>query len=313
MNNQPSSSMNFLIVSDSHGRYLGLRDTASYNVVTHAVSGLSWFHNRQRSLCASTLLSSVEFRPYLLQANAIFFLIGTNSVRANKAREIIPQIQQLIFDLRQKFPHFSEREKITIALCFPCFKEIERFSYSFNLMFNINLYNEQLQILSDQINFSVIDLRITGNHIADGIHIHRHFNYIIRNTIIDYFNEFIERSSINSTVPISTSTSASKPSQSSFRSRESNTLRTKKHNEKRKLKRQQYVIKRKLYNEWNIETIKKYLDKLEIRYAHIPHYYNNILRVQFNNQDDQDLADNKLPIDIFNEKNYKTFINNESS
>ncbi|CAF0802936.1 unnamed protein product [Adineta steineri] len=187
MNNQPSSSMNFLIVSDSHGRYLGLRDTASYNVVTHAVSGLSWLYNRKRNLCATTLLSSVEFRPYLLQANAIFFSIGTNSVRANKAREIIPQIQQLIFDLRQKFPHFNEREKITIALCFPCFKELPQFKDEFNLMFNINLYNEQLKILSDQINFSIIDLRITGNHIADGIHVHRHFNYIIRNTIIDYF------------------------------------------------------------------------------------------------------------------------------
>ncbi|CAF3920818.1 unnamed protein product [Adineta steineri] len=309
MNNQPSSSMNFLVLSDSHGKYLSLRDTASYNVVTHAIPGLRWFSDRERYLCASTLLSSVEFQPYLLQANAIFFLIGTNSVREKEAREIIPQIQQLIFDLRQKFPHFSEREKITIALCFPCFREIRQFRKLFNLMFNINLYNEQLKILSDQINFNVIDLRITGNHIADDIHVHRHFNYIIRNTIIDHFNELVERSSINSTVSISTS----KPSQSSFRSQESNTLRIKKHNEKRKLKRQQYTIKRKLYNEWNLETIKKYLDKLKIRYAHIPRYYDYTLRIQFNNQDDHDLADNKLPIDIFTEKNYKTFINNESS
>ncbi|CAF1329710.1 unnamed protein product [Rotaria sp. Silwood1] len=141
------------------------------------------------------------------------------------------------------------------------------------------------------------------------MHIQFRFNDLIVNSIISHFNQLIP-------TPSTTSNSTSdetKPSQSSFRSREAIQCRNQQRHEKRKLKGQQHVIKRKLHHQWTIPQIKQYLDSLHVRYAYIPHFYNNILRLQFNNQQDQDFADSKLSIDIFDENHYKSFINDQAS
>ncbi|CAF0827031.1 unnamed protein product [Adineta steineri] len=71
--NQSSSSMNFLVLADSHGKNLGPRNTAAYNMVVHTVLGFSWFNNYERRLCGSTLLASMPFRPSLFQASTILY------------------------------------------------------------------------------------------------------------------------------------------------------------------------------------------------------------------------------------------------
>ncbi|CAF3741604.1 unnamed protein product [Rotaria sp. Silwood1] len=127
--------------------------------------------------------------------------------------------------------------------------------------------------------------------------------------LISHFNQLIP-------TPSTTSNSTSdetKPSQSSSRSREAIQCRNQQRHEKRKLKRRQHVIRRKLHHQWTIPQIKQYLDSLHVRHAYIPHFYNNILRLQFNNQQDQDFADSKLSIDIFDENHYKSFINDQAS
>ncbi len=102
---------------------------------------------------------------------------------------------------------------------------------------------------------------------------------------------------------------ASKPSQSSHRSREAITRRNKKRHQKLNIKRQQHKIKRKIHHQWTMIQIKQYLDLLHIKHARILPIYKKILRLQFNNQHDQDFADEQLGIDVFNENHYQEFVN----
>jgi hypothetical protein len=313
MSNQNSSSINCLVLADSHASLIPpIVATSSYNLIIKSISGLKWKHDDDPVRSVYALLSLSDIKSSLIQASAVLFLIGTNSVRMIPAYEVICQVRQVIFLVQQKYPHLNQANKISISLTFPCVKRSNRFPTS-SLMRNINLYNEKLKVLSSEMNFNILDLQITRNHLGrDRMHIDSHLTYLILNPIISHFNQLILTPSTTSTTSNSTSDEP-KASQSSFRSRESIQNRNKQRHDKRKLERRQHVIKRKLYHQWNISQIKQYLESLHVRHAYIPHFYNNILRLQFNNQEDQDFADSKLGIDIFNEYHYKTFINNQPS
>lgn len=117
----------------------------------------------------------------------------------------------------------------------------------------------------------------------------------------------------DSTPPLQSTSDSQKLPQSSSRSREAIQRRNKKRHQKMKIKQRQHTIKRKIHHQWTILQIKQYLDSCHIRYARVLPIHKNILKIQFNNQDNQDFADTQLGLDIFNENNYKEFISNKPS
>jgi hypothetical protein len=232
------------------------------------------------------------------------------------ATKIIPQIQQIILHIQQTYPQLNQDGKISISLTFPCLKRTNRHSTKY-ITYNINQYNEQLQILSSQMNFSTLDLHITENHLdKSGMHIHSSFDYVIRNSIINHFNGLIPpppTTNSNSSLP-SSSTSVvdqQNPSQSSTRTREAVDRRNKERHQKMKLKQKEHLMKRKIHSQWSMLHIKQYLKSNDIKYGRVLPIFNKTLRLQFNNQQDQDIAESQLGMDIFNEDRYQEFINNQ--
>jgi hypothetical protein len=314
------------VLGDSHARFIGsIFTTSLYNLVSKSVSGLKWidYYDQKYSVCA--LLSLPEIQSHLSQASGVLFLVGTNSVRIMPARKIISQVQQIILSVQQNYPHLNQSKKISVSLTFPCFKTTRRFPTETSLISNINLYNEELKLLSLQMNFNILDFNITNDHLAnDNMHIHASFHDDMLKSIMNHFDQLIRTipttTTTTTTDPIlslpSTSSSASdqeKSSKHSKRSREALDRQNKKNQEKMKIKQQQHKIMRKIHHQWTISQTKQYLDSLNIRYARIQSITNNILRILFNNQDDQDFADSHLGIDKFNENCYKEFVNNHSS
>ncbi|CAF1427052.1 unnamed protein product [Adineta steineri] len=315
MNNQQSPSMNFFVLADSHAKRIPkFISTSSYSLVTRSISGLSWINDTKPELSIYALLSSSDIRSSLSQADAVLFFVGTNSVRFFPAREIIHQVQQIIFSVQQNYPHLNQPGKISISLTFPCFYPL-RGRFLEDLIYNIHVYNEQLRFLSTTMNFNILDFHITNYHLdGDKMHIQPRFLGYIINSITNHFDQVIETVSPPTlptppTPPASAVPDNKKAPQSSNRSSEALQLRNKKRHEKRKEKQQKHQIKRKIHYQWINDEIKQYLDSLNIKYAYIPPVYGNILRIQFNNKIDQDFADEHLGFDIFNENHYKEFVN----
>jgi hypothetical protein len=230
MDNQQSSSIKFLLLGDSHlGFIRSTLSTSSYSLIPTSIRGLKWIDYYDQKYSAYALLSSPGIQSHPSQASGVLFLIGTNSVRIMPARKMISLVQQLILSVQQNYPHLNQPEKISISLAFPCFKTTRRFPTETSLMFNINLYNEKLKLLSSQMNFTITDFQITNYHLAnDNMHIHSSFHRDILKSIINHFNQVIQTISTTTTTnPIpslsSTSSSASnkeKSSKHSTRSRE---------------------------------------------------------------------------------------------
>ena len=197
MNQLHSPVQNILLVGDSHTRSIPSRmSTWNFNITTKFITGLKWFDRFNSSLCLYSLISTIEFQNYLLQTDTVILLIGTNSVRNINASSIIEQVQKVVNFLRQHFSHFRKHEAIHICLVFPCSKVSNRFSTTFSLKSNINIYNEQLMNLSKEMHFNIIDLKITNNHLAkDHVHVNYCFQHLILDSIIDHLNRLTKSSS----------------------------------------------------------------------------------------------------------------------
>ena len=63
-----------------------------------------------------------------------------------------------------------------------------------------------------------------------------------------------------------------------------------------------------MYDQWTVALIKEYLDSLHVKYTRIPPIRQKIVRIVLHNQHEQDLADEKLGIDIFDKKHYQEFV-----
>ena len=116
---------------------------------------------------------------------------------------------------------------------------------------------------------------------------------------------------MDSNTPALASTTASdqeRPPQSSPRSRAALDRRNKQRRKRRKLKQQQHVIKRKDHDQWSISQIKEYLDSLNIPYADIPPIANNVLRLRFNNREDQESGENRLAVDMLDQNHFDRFM-----
>ncbi|CAF1212583.1 unnamed protein product [Rotaria magnacalcarata] len=194
MDNQHSSSINYFVFGDSHAKCIRSNIAASsYNLITRSISGLKWIDRYDRKLSLYALLSLAEMNSSLSKANAILLLIGTNSVRTTPAAEIILEIQQILLLLQQMYPHLNQPKNITISSTFPSLKTTRPFPTKISLIFNINLYNEELKLLSSRMNFNVIGFLINNNHLAnDNMHIQSRFYHLIFDSIINHFNELIQ-------------------------------------------------------------------------------------------------------------------------
>jgi hypothetical protein len=89
----------------------------------------------------------------------------------------------------------SHIHDITIVATFSCHKVSARFLSTALLTSNVDYYNEQLQLLSDRMNFSHLNVHITDEHLHhDLMHLkfqHKNLHY---GTLISYFNELTIKS-----------------------------------------------------------------------------------------------------------------------
>ena len=282
----------FVVLSDSHGKYLQSKITTQhYHISTQSISGLQWINKYDRHLCARSILASSSFTSILSQCTGIVFLIGTNSVRSTHALHIIEQIEDIITVIRLHHGHLTHKHGITIVETFPCYKTSARFPSSTLLSNNIASYNNELQILSVRMNFSCINFQITHEHLHhDKMHLQHQYKHLLYDAVITYFNTLIEKRLTGS--------------QSRRRSRTAITRRNKKRHEKSRAQQQQHTLIRSISPLWKLADIKQLLKHHGIKFARLPEIYNHQLRIQFNNEVFQQQAEQSLSSTIFDEQHY---------
>lgn len=152
MNIEQSSTMNVFLRGDSHVKYMPpTYSSPTFNLVIKSVPPLKWIDRYNRTLPVHTLLSSPEVQGSLSQADAILFLVGTNSVRIMPAMVIIRQVETIIIDLQQRQSYLNLPPRISIVSTFPCFKTTHRFPDKNQLQSSINIYNDFLRCWSLRI------------------------------------------------------------------------------------------------------------------------------------------------------------------
>jgi hypothetical protein len=128
-----------------------------------------------------------------------------------------------------------------------------------------------------------------NHHIGvDRMHIAFKYNSLVQNSIVDYF-EYL--SSTLTVLPVKTI----------GRSPEAKARRNKRGHIKLSLKQQQYYFTRPIASTWSLQSIKQYLHQQKIKYAKIPPIYRKILRIQFNNPTDLQVAEATLSQDAFSQ------------
>jgi len=281
----------YFVLTDSHGKYVPpVINSPSYKIIVKAVSGLKWIDQYNSQLSASALVATPIIDSYLSSAKAFMLLIGTNSVRCTPASTILTQITTFITSLRSRHTHLSDKHCINIIPCFPCFKPIYPLNTYNSLLYNIAQYNTQLLTLSIELNFTIVDFQVMDYHIGvDRMHLDFKYNTLVKNSIINYIEFLSSKLTVIPVKPIG-------------RSREAKARHNKIRHEKIALKQQQLYITRPIESPWSLKSIKNHLDQQKIKFAKIPPIYRNILRIQFNNSVDLQIAEANLPKDAFSKQ-----------
>ncbi|CAF1196973.1 unnamed protein product [Adineta ricciae] len=193
--------MKFLIIADSHGKNMAsYLSKLPYTVIIKSIPGLKFVDNYQKNLSLLHMLFSHELQTALEDTDSVLFLIGTNSIRCFTSFEIINQIQEIVFFLKHSYVQLNRSGSITICATMPCLKSTRKFRTEKQLMNNIECYNEQLNRLSYEKNFKVLNLPIDVYQLScDKIHVHFRYQYRIFNCIIDHFNLMNDRISSRKT------------------------------------------------------------------------------------------------------------------
>ncbi|CAF3653793.1 unnamed protein product [Rotaria socialis] len=282
----------YFILSDRHGKNLhSTINTPHYQITTRSISGLQWVNTYNHTLCTQTVLNSPSISSILSSVTGVLFLIGTSSVRSMPALRIIQQVEAIVNMIRLNHHHIDHLEKITIAATFPCLKVSSCFPNIDLLLNNINLYNQQLEILSRRLGFSFLDFHITPEHLhRDHLHLQHQYKNILHATIVQYFDSIIAEQN--------------KSPQSQHRTSTAITRRNKRRHEKRKEKQQQHILTRSLSQSWTIPDIKNILKHHAIKFARICSVANHKIRIQFNNTKDQQHADNLISLTFFDDNNF---------
>lgn len=284
----PPHTPTYFVLTDSHGKYAPpFITTPTHSIHVMAISGLQWMNPYSPALSAVALLSTPPLQQRISSSAALMFLIGTNATRSTHAATIITQVTNLIQFLRSQHHHLMNKHCINVVPCFPCLKPIYPLNTVSTLFHNIAQYNSMLIDLSTTLNFTVVDFRVAEYHLGrDQMHLAPQHKSLVENCITNYFTYI---SSILVTAPTSVI----------GRSAEAKARRNQRRHAKSALNQRQYFLTRSIHASWSILAIKAYLHNCNTKFAKIPPIYRNILRIQFNNPLDLQVADAALSQDAF--------------
>jgi hypothetical protein len=146
--------------------------------------------------------------------------------------------------------------------------------------------------LSNDLRFSVVGFHVEDNHLAnDKIHLHFNHRHIILQSITDYFDTLTQLSSV--------------PPRIRQRSAASKKRKNKINHRKMEVKRSQFTLTRSITVNWKPKHIKHVLIQLHLRFVRILEVHKRTLTIQFNDDNDRDIADLTLPNDIFNADHFQ--------
>ena len=278
----------YFALTDSHGKYVPSFITApTHSIHVMAISGLQWVNTYNPALSAVTLLSTPPIHQRISSSAAVMFLIGTNATRSTCAATIITQVSNFIQFLRSQHHHLTDKHCVNLILCFPCLKPIYPLNTVSTLSHNIDQYNSMLIDLANTLNFTVVDFHVTAYHLGrDQMHLAPKHKPLIENCIAKYFTSM-------SSIPTSAPTTVI------GRSAEAKARRNQRRHAKSALKQRQCFLTRPIHASWSILTSKAYLHNCNIKFAKIPPIHRNILRIQFNNFLDLQVADAAIAQDAF--------------
>ena len=246
----------------------------------------------QHHVSALHLIQTHSIFSHLVSANAVMFLIGSNSLRKFMASTVLDQIQHVISTIRRQHHQFDNKDSISIVTTFPCLKLSHTFPRPELLQYNIQSFNEQLFSLATNLNFTITDFAIELYHLnRDQLHINQNYSNIVPDNIFNYF-EWLN----------SKSTSTNKKNNC----RSENAI--KRRNQRRHLrlaeKQANLYICRTISPPWTLKSIKTYLQKNQIQFTKLSPIRNNQLRVRFNNSHTLQAANIMLPQDFFSFENF---------
>ncbi|CAF3186399.1 unnamed protein product [Rotaria sp. Silwood2] len=118
-----STPKKYFVLADSHARFVPrLTTTPTHQIIIESIFGLKWIDDGQHHLSAFHLFQTSPIFSHLVSANAVMFLIGSNSLRKFTASIVLNQIQYIISDLRRQHPHLVNKDSIGIVTTFSRFK-----------------------------------------------------------------------------------------------------------------------------------------------------------------------------------------------
>ena len=106
-----STSKKYFVLADSHAKFVPrLTTTQTHQLIIKSISGLKWIDDNQHHLSALHLFQTSPIFSHLVSANAVLFLIGSNSLRQFTASSVLNQIQYVISDLRRQHLHLANKD-----------------------------------------------------------------------------------------------------------------------------------------------------------------------------------------------------------
>ena len=288
-----------LCITDSDSKYLpSVTTQADYTLTITATPGLQWANTHDTRLCCKFLFLSSTFFSLMSTSRAIFFLVGSNSVRTTSVSTILTQAEEITDLLRSTYPDLNDQTSISISYTFPCFKPPSQYPTYSLLLANIQAFNEGLHILSLRKEFSIVRFPITGEHLStDGLHIRLDYLLTFYNNILEYFKV------LHKSTPV--------PSHSKRRSRAAITRRNKRRHTKLLTKQKTYTLVRTIARVWHLRDLKQYLQHKNICYSRLPEIYHHQLCIQFNSLHHLQYAERTLlPMD-FDEHHYHNRISQQ--
>lgn len=286
------SQSSFLVFGDSHAKFFPpIFNSSNYTLITRSISGLQWFNPCDTKLCATSLIQSAALSSLLSSSAGIFFIISTNSVRTTPALQIIDQVTNIVRLIRSHHPHLSNKHHISIISPFPCLRTSSSFRWLADLSSNIAEYTLRLRDLSTRLDFAFVDLQLETHHLShDGMHLKHSHQKVLFESVQKHFNELIQSQSI--------------PKPTRRRSRTAITARNRKRHQKLLDKQREFTLIRDIARSWHLRDIKEILTIRNIKYTRLPEVYNHKLRVQFNNLNDLQHAEQLIADDQFTENSY---------
>ncbi|CAF4190956.1 unnamed protein product [Rotaria sp. Silwood2] len=290
-NDPPDNIPVFLVLSDSHGKYLPpLTITSTYKIIVKSISGLHWVHRYNKNLCAQTLILSSDISSIISICTGIVLLIGTNSVRNLPSSQAIDDLTDTIHLIRSNYNHLRRKINISICSTFPCLKPSSQYPSTTSLLSNLIDYNTRLYNLSNQLNFSIVDLPINNYHISpDGIHLDVQHQSLLFDFIQQHLIQLINKIH---------------PPTHNQRSHEAKVRRNHKRHQRLKQKQKLNVVIRSIDPVWQLKYITSYLKDKNIKCNHLPQIRHHQIFIQFNNSTRKQEAEQILVSDVFDEHHY---------